>query len=472
MNPLLATIIYSIGILALFYLDRDEKVRTSKALWVPILWLLVNGSRPVSLWFQTGPTLADQYAAGSPVDAAVYGAITLAGILVLSRRASQVLKFVRTNPALIAFILYCLVSTMWADDPFVALKRWIKSVGDVVMILIVLTDPNQKAAIKRFLTRAAYILLPVSVLFIKYYPDWGRSYNPWTWTPMYSGVTTFKNLLGMITLVGALGTLWCFQRSWRELMGKRRWQHLTAEGLILLIAIWLLITADSMTSLSCLILAGSVMLVAGTSWAARRRWVIHTSVAAVIGLTAVALFFDTSGGMVKQLGRNSTLTGRTAIWDEVIILTRQAPIFGAGFESFWQGDRLQAVWRVEKGIQEAHNGYLEVYANLGWVGIALLALLIVTGYRGVLSDYSRDRMLGVVKLGFFVTALVYSFTEAGFRMMSPVWLGFLLAIISVPVRREQTQTISNPVKKKAWAQKRHPAYASTFQAELRDTAKL
>jgi hypothetical protein len=49
MNTLLATLVYCAGIAVIFYLDRDEKVRTSKALWIPVIWLLINGSRPVSL---------------------------------------------------------------------------------------------------------------------------------------------------------------------------------------------------------------------------------------------------------------------------------------------------------------------------------------------------------------------------------------------------------------------------------------
>jgi exopolysaccharide production protein ExoQ len=211
---------------------------------------------------------------------------------------------------------------------------------------------------------------------------------------MYTGVTTFKNLLGMTVLVSALATLWCAIRSWYELQGMRRWQHLGAEAIILAMAVYLLLTADSMTSFSCLMLAGTVMIVASRSFVMNRPWILHLTVAAAISVAVVALFFDNSGGMVKELGRNSSLTGRTAIWSEVIVLSRQFPWFGAGFESFWMGDRLLIMWRVVKGIQEAHDGYLEVYANLGWVGIALLGTLIVVGYRNVMDAWRRNVTIG------------------------------------------------------------------------------
>ncbi len=30
---------------------------------------------------------------------------------------------------------------------------------------------------------------------------------------------------------------------------------------------------------------------------------------------------------------------------------------------------------------EAHNGYIEVYLNLGWLGLGLIALILGQGYR-------------------------------------------------------------------------------------------
>ena len=422
MNQNLATIAYLAGILGIFYFDRDKGARFSRALWIPITWLMICGSRPVSLWLQTGPTIGDQYADGSPIDAGVFAILLIAGLVVLKRRWKQVEGLVRNNPVILLFIFYCLLSTLWSDYSFVAFKRWIKSLGDIVMIMIVLTDSDQRGAIRHFLCRAGYVLVPVSVLFIKYYPDLGRSYNPWTWIPMYCGVTTFKNQLGMITLVCALGALWCFVRTWRD-RPSRRWQHLLAQGTILGMSIWIFLTADSMTSFSCFILSGFILVMANQTWIAKRPVFVHIMVGGVIALSVIALFFNSSGDLVQTLGRNSSLTGRTDIWKIVLELSQRRPLLGTGFESFWMGDRLQTVWQFEKGIQEAHNGYLEVYANLGWVGVVLLAGLIVTGYWNVFTAYSRDRVLGSIKLAFFTTGVIYSLTEAGFRMMSPAWLG-------------------------------------------------
>lgn len=472
MNPQIATLAYAALIALLFYLDRDKKVRTSKALWFPIAWLMINGSRPVSQWLQSGPTIGDQYVDGSPLDAVIFGAIMAGAVAVMFQRRKKLESFLRSNSAILLFVSYCAVSIVWSDYPFVSLKRWVKSVGDIIMILVVMTDSNPLEAVKRFLCRCGFVLLPASILCIKYYPDIGRSYNPWTWIPMYCGVTTFKNQLGMISLVCAMASLWCFVRVWRDKKATGRWRHLAAQGAIIGIAIWLFLTADSMTSFSCFVLAGSVLVMVNQPWVARNKLLIHFLVAGVISLALTALFFDSSGGLVKTIGRDPTLTGRTAIWNVVIELAQRRPLIGAGFETFWMGDRLQRVWQVEKGIQEAHDGYIEVYINLGWFGILFLAGLILTGYRNVLEVFRRDRELGSIKLAYFVTGVIYSCTEAGFRMMSPVWIAFLLAVIAVPPSLLQKKTAAKP-KPKAAAEEpelqpvseRQPTFAS-FLKEL------
>ena len=58
-----------------------------------------------------------------------------------------------------------------------------------------------------------------------------------------------------------------------------------------------------------------------------------------------------------------TLTGRTAIWDSVLQKVSN-PLFGAGFESFWLGDRLKSMWaEFYFKPNQAHNGYIEVYST-------------------------------------------------------------------------------------------------------------
>jgi O-antigen ligase len=357
--------------------------------------------------------------------------LIVAGILVLNFRSSRVKGFLRANIPLLVFFAYCALSVIWSDHSFIALKRWAKSTGDLVMLMIVLTDRDKLRAIRSLFARTTFILLPLSVLFIVCYPDLGSAPNPEDGTMMYFGVTTFKNLLGMISMVFGLTSLWSFIGAYGEPAMPNRTGHLIAHGAMVGTAVWLIVTADSMTSLSCLALAGSVMVMSSQRWVVRWSRSLHMIVCTAIVLPLFALFFNTVGTLVHSLGRNATLTGRTSIWKAVLSLHTN-PLFGTGFESFWLGSRLETVWNMSvKGIQEAHNGYIELYLNLGCVGLLLLGWLIVSGYRNAFTAFRRDASDGRLRLGYLTAALIFSLTEAGFRMLSPIWFAFLLAIVGV-----------------------------------------
>lgn len=439
MKQLIATIIYVAGIAGLFYLDREPKARTSKVLWIPLVWLLIIGSRPVSFWLPrwlnpaAGMTQQQLYQEGSPIDAAVFAVLLVAGIVVLSKRSKQVGRILRGNLPLILFFAYCGLSVVWSDFPFVALKRWIKAIGDPVMVLVVFTELDTVAALRQIFSRAAFVLLPLSVLFIKYYPTIGRNLTK-SWTMAFGGITMGKNELGQICLVLGLGALWTFLSVYRNRALPNRVRHLVAHGTILATVIWIFKTSNSMTSFSCFLLAGAVMFMTTRRYFFKHPHAVHALVGGCVALALFALFLDESGVLVHALGRNKTLTGRTEIWHAVLAVQTN-PLLGAGFESFWMGDRIQHVWALlnnDTDIQEAHNGYIELYVQLGAVGLVLLATLILTGYRNAFAVFRRDPNLGRLRLAFFTAALIYSLTEAGFHVLSPIWFAFLLAVTFTP----------------------------------------
>lgn len=429
----IATIVYVAVIVGCFMLDRDQRARTSWALWIPIIWLSLACSRSVGQWLQlqTSMNLSDQYMEGSPFDRLVYMGLLGLGLIVIAYRRKRLARVLGANGPIVLFFIYCAVSLLWSDFPDIAFKRWIKAIGDLVITIVVLSDREPTAAIKRLLARTGFILIPLSVLFIKYYPQLGRSYGFWDGVAYYTGVTMNKNTLGVICLFFGLGSLWRIIIAYQSEEGSGRRRHLIAHGIIVAMALWLFWMANSMTSLSCFLMTGGLLLAINFRAVVRRPASVHLLTAAIVLISFAVLFLGFSPGALKTMGRNPTLTERTAIWALVIPMTPNS-VVGAGFESFWLGPRLQQIWRLyTMGLAEAHNGYVEIYVNLGWMGVALLALVIVTGYRAVVAAYRRDPQAGSLGLAFFVAGIVYNFTEAAFfRMMAPAWIFFLLGTTS------------------------------------------
>jgi len=447
MPPIIAAILFALAITGLFILDRDPKSQTSKALWIPVIWVFIICSRPVSMWLNMTQQAdsVDQYANGSPVDAAVWGVLMAAGIIVLARRWPRVKTILRANKPILFFLAYCAISVSWSAYSLIAFKRWTKAVGDLVMVLVVLSDRDRSSAIKRLITRTGFLLIPLSVLFIKYFPELGRRYEYWTFTPEQVGITIAKNQLGMICLLIGLGSLWrllsAYQDKSRPYMARRR--EMVAHGAILVMVLWLFRAANSITSLACFVLAGGLMIVTSLSRRGRKPAFVHFMIVTVICGSLATLFLDPAAAILEALGRDPTLTGRTAIWGLVLKVAGN-PIVGTGYESFWLGDRLQQMRAMKEYINESHNGYLEVFLNLGWVGVSLLAVVLVNGYRNVLQTFRRNRDTGRLMLAFFVTVLIYNLTEAAFKELNPIWFFFLLAITVVPEPKLRERHRSEP----------------------------
>jgi exopolysaccharide production protein ExoQ len=443
MSLLIATVAFALGILGLFVLNRDREVRTSKALWMPLVWLLIAGSRNVGEWLQMGgpADTGDAYLEGNAIDRNLLASLVILGLIVLFSRRQRIAGLLRANWPILLYFFYCGVSILWSAYPYVGFKRWIRAVGDIVMVLVVLTDRNWLAALKRLFAWTSLLLLPLSILFIRYYPALGRGFDR-DGTPHWNGVTTSKNSLGMICLVLGLATLWRLLLLYRRREGRHNMRRLVAHGALLAMVVWLLSKVHSATSFACFFMAGGVMLLTSRRAFARRRVFVHAIALATLSLSFYALFLDDGGGLVGALGRNSTLTGRTDVWNLVLSL-KGSPLFGTGFESFWLGERLATMRSLDTGLNQAHNGYLEIFLNLGWVGLTLLAIVMATGYRNIIGALPRDPEVGSLRLAFLIIGAVYNFTEAAFKMMSPIWIVFLLAIVSVPRRESEGQVKSS-----------------------------
>jgi len=389
-------------------------------------------SRPISLWLG-GTTVVestDPGLEGSPLDAFIFAVLMAAGLMVLLARRRRARTFWRANGPLFAFFLYCAVSALWSDYPFVAFRRWTKFAGDLTMVLIVLTDPRPTTAIKWLLARSGFVLIPLSILLIRYYPDMGRQYSEWTGAAYNVGVGTQKNDLGRLCLIFGLGSVWYLLGALRSGERGRPAGPLVAHSVILAMAFWLFWMADSATAFGCFLIGSGLMAVTSLSTAARKPAVVHFLVGAVLLAALYGLLLHPEAGLTEAAGRTSTLSGRTEMWAQ-FLKVQVNPWFGSGFESFWFGPRLQEIWSTWGLVHQAHNGYLDVFLNLGWVGVALLGLVIAWGYRNVTRTLPRDPETGSLKLAFFVVALLYNLTEHAFRELHPVWIVLLLAITVV-----------------------------------------
>jgi exopolysaccharide production protein ExoQ len=432
-NAQLAFLICAIGVAGLFFLDHDKSVRSSMGLWLSVIWLSINGSRPISVWLGVaGPSSGDALAAtleGSPLDAAIFELLIFAGIIVLFLRRRKTSALLKASGPVLIYYLYCLASTAWSPFPGPSFKRWIKCVGDLVMVLIVVTDAHPTTALRKLYSRVGFILLPLSIVLIKF-TNLGVSYDEDG--PHFTGVTLNKNLLGMTLYVISIGVVWNIRALLLDRHAPSRTRRLIAQSTLLIFGIVLLKWAHSATSTFCFTLGSGLLLASGLPIIRKRPGRLHALCFGILLLGAVAMLSG-GGSVTSAMGRSSDFSGRTEIW-AAAIASADSPLFGTGFESFWNKNSRKVVsilWNYSgiQNLNSAHDGYLQIYLDLGWIGVCLLSIILIVGYLRAIKAFRRDRELGSLFLACIVTAAFYNITEAGFRIMAPSWFSFLLAVV-------------------------------------------
>jgi O-antigen ligase len=163
---------------------------------------------------------------------------------------------------------------------------------------------------------------------------------------------------------------------------------------------------------------------------------MHALCLGIVLVGGGAMLFGGGSALSSALGRGSGLSGRSDIW-ACSIAAADNPLIGTGFESFWNANAHKVSRCLTRlgfldmsNLVSAHDGYVEAYLDIGLVGLCLLVLVLISGYRRAGEAFRRNREVGGLILAYLVTGVFYSITEAGFRLMAPSWIFLLLAMVS------------------------------------------
>ncbi len=433
MNRYLALLVSSGFVVYLILRDRTFRPMPSWGAWVAFCWILIIGTRPISSWLGLGVQIEtpDDYLEGSPLDRMIFAGLEILGLMALSLRKNGFSRLVKSNLWIIIFFLYWAISITWSDYPFVSFKRWIKDVGHLIMIMVILSEADPGNAIRAVFSRFAYMVIPFSVVLIKYFPEFGRYYNRWTWDVAFCGVTTGKNALASTILVCTLFLIWQLIE-----ISKNRFQAIdkidwAARITLLIMAFWIFTIVNSSTALICLIIGIIGLLYLGLPNAKTQIWRVGSYGLFTIGfILAVLALPYIVGFVVESTGRDLTFTGRVEIWSLALSMPIN-PLVGTGYQGFWLGPYAERMWDVFYfHPNQAHNGYLETYLNGGIIALSILfSLIFYTGFQ-LKSEFLRGKNYIALLVIFFLVSLIYNITEAVFNRMDIIWFIFLTACLS------------------------------------------
>ena len=145
--------------------------------------------------------------------------------------------------------------------------------------------------------------------------------------------------------------------------------------------------------------------------------------------------------LAPLLGRDPTLTGRTAIWTQVTGFLWQRPWFGYGYDAFWrgmQGPSFQVAAAVHFVVAHAHNGFLEIALELGAVGFALFVLSWFRGCLALWPLWQRGSIHRIAwPLALLILIVLYDLDENTLLIYNGLfWILYVSALVNIERARE------------------------------------
>ena len=415
MPPPLAFLLCLIFVVFLLRLDHKLSREVSSYLWIPSIWALVAFTRPLGAWF-AGRAPQGTMESGSSIDRTFLIALLCLAVLLLFKRRFDWSGAIKENTWLIFLVGFMLISISWSSMPYISFKRWTRELIAVIMAFTVLSERNPQQAVLTILRRVSYICIPFSLVLIKYYPIAGIAYGRWSGTRTWIGVATQKNGLTRLCIIAALFFAWTLIRRWqgRDIPVVK---YQTSMDIVLILLAFLLLMGPNMTltysATSTATFSVAMLALCGLYWMKKRGSEINANtlkamIVIIVVIGTITPFvgklpvFDIS----SVLKRDATLTDRNLIWERLVPLALDRRVLGHGHGGFWTTE-MRALTDAN-----AHNGYLDVILNIGFLGLLLILAFLLSCCRKAHRAITYDFEWGVLFVCYLLMLAIFNIAES------------------------------------------------------------
>jgi exopolysaccharide production protein ExoQ len=352
-------------------------------------------------------------------------ALAIVACLLMLRDHKQVLRTVRVIWPLLVFFGYFVLSTVWSDHPEFALRRSLGLVASTFVIIVAASFVSfQRTVLIVYVGYWVSLILNIAATM---WPAAGFDQ-----AGLFRGTTGEKNTLGAIAACGiilGLTTISCVRSVWAKALA------------LLFIVLWAaaLAATVSKTSITLAILVPVTFAIFDVVSRLLRINFGLTTLGIVLSLsTSTALACDISGHslfeFVEMLGGDSTFTNRTPIWNLMLEQINDRILAGHGFASVWgvgyDARNLQSPWSFIRLINSGHNGYLDILATLGVIGLGLYAIIVM--HFGAAAERLRVGNPPAFRFVWFIMIffLLHNTMESTIAVsFDPIWQVSLIAIL-------------------------------------------
>jgi O-antigen ligase len=338
-----------------------------------------------------------------------------------------------------SLLVLALFSTLWSELPSKTFLHAMMLCTSVAIAFYLVRHFSSNDLMKLFL--AVGVLAAVgSMLLVVILPQYGLQERNSVTSGSWEGIFPQKNICGLMMTELTLPAFFIQFKSHYAKMLRNLYVFLA-----------LAIVAMSHSAGAWVICAACVIFVATIRALVRMpRKDVLAIVFVLMGFATIAglLIYSNFDTLMYALGKDPTLTGRTAIWASLIPSVAKRPLLGYGFTAFWlplMGESANTqLFMHWPGMGYAENGVLELWLELGAVGVLLYLLVYLRAIRDAFCCFKRKPppvVMWYISLLFFLTI---SNIEGG-ALLSTSDLDVVLSLIAViGLRREAQRDLTHP----------------------------
>lgn len=395
---------------------RDDRYSAPLAvmLWALLLLMIV----PEGLDYRILANAGAPSSAGA-VSRMLWLVLLALGATITLWRAGVVWLLARTlNPFLPIFIALAFASVAWSIDPSLSMRRLVRMITIVLVCIAFVVMSWHARRFQNVVRPILSIVLLGSIVFGLLYPSLAiHQQVSAELVGAWHGLANHKNGLGALSSISLI--FWLHAWLARE---ARILPALAGGGL----ALTCLLLSRSDTSMAATVFVAILLIVLLRSPKGLGPYVPYAiallAVALLVYALAILNLIPGAGTLLAPIteltDKDVTLTGRTEIWAILSEHISHRPFFGTGYAAYWIAepvvgtDSYEFVRRMAAFYPgSAHNGYLEILNDLGWVGFACLVAYIVVSLRQSLELMGWDRNQGILYLALLFQQAITNLSE-------------------------------------------------------------
>jgi exopolysaccharide production protein ExoQ len=338
---------------------------------------------------------------------------------------TEIFPLLRRSIILFALPMWWLLSAAWGDETALILKSGAQSVLTMIICYCAVLRLDRRQIIVSMLISAGIFGI------LSFVSDGSGGIAA-------RGVFSSKNAMGAAMVILWIAGLCILldRQFWRPL-------RLAAVALLAISARMVVVSNSATAQLLAIGVTGVILLIGvlGAKGLGHPRVVLTACVTlSAICLTAAYITstrdIDPVASLLASFGKDTSLTGRTDLWDYATAEIARHPWLGVGEGGFWtplewDSDARRIFTDYHKNFYSTfsfHNSYLEVAVHLGLIGLGITLIKTAWIFSKVLKAALCDPALPkVFFLAIALSTLARSTTESG--LMAPFSLMTMVTIM-------------------------------------------